>query len=352
MTGGRATHPLRSMTESANQGLRVLIPSKPEDDLRQVARLLGETLRRERAHVRRLYIHRPVESDFFIPETYTRFSEIARLEFEAESATRVQTAREMSALASKGFEVSAEVIRGTPTGEILREANLWPADLIAVRTRSLAAGDNHIGGMASALLYHATCPVLTHHAIPVEYHLRRILIPTDFSMGSRKSIEWGLAVAEISGAEPVLLHVIPPGRWPGTDHVELSAMAAEELERWRVRVGPVLPRRVMEARVLQASTPAEGILSFAQDQDADLIVMSATGSSVVRAVLLGSNTRKVVRASAWPVLVIPDANRVTAQGFLEKGKAKRRERAVEALAAGVSRWRTPAIRAEQRGGVP
>ena len=173
---GGGEEPADNMTENTNQDLQILIPSKPEDDLRQVAHLLGEMLPRERAHVRRLYIHRPIEADFFIPDTYVRLTEIAGLEFEAESATRFQTAREMWSLAEKGFDVSAEVIRGTPTEEILREAKMWPADLIAVRTRSLAAGDNHIGGMASALLYHAACPVLTHHAIPVSYRLRRILI--------------------------------------------------------------------------------------------------------------------------------------------------------------------------------
>jgi hypothetical protein len=76
------------MAESTNQELRVLLPSKPEDDLSEVGRLLNAALPRERAHVRRLYIHRPVESDFFIPETYARFTEIARLESDAENATR------------------------------------------------------------------------------------------------------------------------------------------------------------------------------------------------------------------------------------------------------------------------
>jgi nucleotide-binding universal stress UspA family protein len=325
------------MAESANRELRVLLPSKPEDDLREFGRLLNAILPRERAHVRRLYIHRPVESDFFIPETYARFTEIARLEFDAENATRVETAHEMKALAFEGFDVSAEVIRGTPTEEILREASFWLADLVAVRTRSVAARDNRIGGMASALLYHATCPVLTCHGVPQDYRLRRILIPTDFSASSRKSLDWGLALSEITGAEPVLLHVIPrSNKPPGIDHGELSALAAEELERWCARVNPALPRPIRKAIVIEASAPAEGVLSFARDEGADLIVMSATGNSVVRAVLLGANTRKVVRGSACPVLVIPASNRVTAQSFLKKSEAKRREPVAEALAAGVS----------------
>jgi nucleotide-binding universal stress UspA family protein len=259
------------------------------------------------------------------------------LEFDAENATRVETAQEMKAIASEGFEVSAEVIRGTPTEEILREASFWLADLVAVRTRSVAARDNRIGGMASALLYHATCPVLTYHAIPQNYRLRRILIPTDFSASSRKSLDWGLALAEITGAEPELLYVIPRSeKPPGIAHGELSALAEEELARWCARINPALPRPIRKARVIEASTPAEGILSFAEDESADLIVMSATGNSVVRAVLLGANTRKVVRGSTFPVLVVPASNRVTAQSFLKKTEEGRREKAAETLSAGVS----------------
>ena len=73
----------------------------------------------------------------------------------------------------------------------------------------------------------------------------------------------------------------------------------------RARLDPILPGLVNEGRVMAAETPAEGILSFARERGSDLIVLSAVGVSAVRAILLGSNTRKVVRASACPVLVIP-----------------------------------------------
>jgi nucleotide-binding universal stress UspA family protein len=178
---------------------------------------------------------------------------------------------------------------------------------------------------------------LTYHGVPQDYRIRRILIPTDFSASSRKSLDWGLALSEITGAEPVLLYVISrSGKPTGIAHEELSALAAEELERWCALVNPALPRPIRKASVMEASTPAEGILSFAAGEGADMIVMSATGSSIVRAVLLGANTRKVVRGSTCPVLVIPASNRVTAQGFLKKTEAKRREPVAEALAAGIS----------------
>ena len=329
------------MANSRNQELRILLPSLPGDDLDDAARLLEALLPARRSHVRRLYVHRPVEADFFIPDTYARFHELAQLEMDAENATRVETEHQMKALAAEGFKVSAEVIRGTPTEEILREARFWRADCVAVRTRSAAAQDRKLGGMASALLHHASCPVLTYHAIPRPYRARRILIPTDFSKPSRTSADWGLALAAITGSEPVLLHVI--ANWSnrhGIDQEELAEMAKEELERWRVRVHPVLPNPVKEAaRIVVARSAARGILSFAQEQACDLIVMSSTGISAVREVLIGSNTRKVVRWSDCPVLVIPASNRVDVEDFLKKAGERKAIGAAEAVSAGGGRPR-------------
>ncbi len=310
--------------KTSDRQLRVLLPAKPEDDLNDVSRILRALLPAPRTHVRRLYVHRPVRADFYVPQTYPRYNEITQLELDAESATRVETEREMKDLAAGGFQVSADVIRGTPTEEILREASSWKADLVGVRTRSLAAEDQRIGGMASALLYNGTCPVLTHHRIPEGYRLRRILIPTDFSEGSRQSVNWALALAALTGAEPILLHVIARrANRHGLDPGELLRIATGEVERWKARLAPIHPDLVAEARVMAAETPAEGILAFARERECDLIVLSAMGVSAVQAILLGSNTRKVVRGSASPVLVIPSSNRIAAEDFLQRAQETR-----------------------------
>ena len=236
-------------------------------------------------------------------------------------------------IAADGFRVSAEIVRGTPAEEVLREASLWRSDLVAVRTRSASARDNRVGGMASALLHHATCPVLTVPAVPEGYRLRRILIPVDFSPASRRGADWGLALAEVSGAVPVLLHIV--GRWVGPhgfDTQELVEIAREELERWRAAGSPSLAKRARETHVLPADDVADGILRFTEEGEHDLVVMASTGASAVRAILVGSNARRVVRASSKPVLVVTASNRVSVEEFLEK---QRRAERFDSLAAGV-----------------
>ncbi len=327
------------MTNPEKQELTVLLPAKPKDDLGDVSRLLKAVMPSSRTHVRRLYVHRPVRADFFISDTYARANEIAQLELDAENATRIETEHEMKLLADDGFRVSAEVVRGTPAEEILREANFSRADLVAVRTRSAAAHDRKIGGMSSALLHHAPCGILAYGKVPAGYRVRRILIPTDFSPAARQSTDWGLALAEITGAKPVFLHVI--SQWynrHGIDQDELARMAGQELKRWKSSLDPIR-RRSLESRVVTAGNPAEGILSFARERGCDLIVLSAKGNSAVEAILLGSNTRKVVREAECPVFVIPTAIRGTAEEFLEKSRGFAR---LETVSTGGNWKRRPA----------
>ena len=325
------------MSNLQNRPLRVLLPAKPTDDLAGVTRLLCATLPAARTHIRRFYVHRPIESNFFLPGTSTRLRDVPRLEFEAEIATRAETEREMEDLSDAGFEISADIVRGTPAEEILREASLWRADLVAVRTRSASASDHRVGHIASALVHHATCPVLTYQDVPSGCRLRRILLPVDFSRASRSTVPWGLALADLTGAEVVLLHVI--GRWVGPhgiDTKELMEVAREELDRWRAEAQSTA-RPTTQARVVAAETAAEGIVAAAEEGEFDLLVLSATGVSAVRAALVGSNTRQVLRTARTPVLVVPTSNLVAPEDFLARARETLPDRppVAESVAAAV-----------------
>jgi hypothetical protein len=74
--------------------------------------------------------------------------------------------------------------------------------------------------------------------------------------------------------------------------------------------------------------------SLAGEKDCDLVVMSATGASPVRALLIGANTRKVVHASRCPVLVIPVFNRVGVEDFLERARNDSRRELARLAKAG------------------
>jgi nucleotide-binding universal stress UspA family protein len=301
--------------------LKVLLPLDPEEEISDLTHLVCALLRPERTHLRRYFVHRPIGEELFLDPGYAKLPEIARLEFEAENASRVCSERGLQQLEQAGFLVSAEVVRGSPTAEVLREARLWPADLLAVRARRADARDERLGGMATALLTLATCPVLTYREVPADYRVRRILIPTDFTPASRMSSDWGFALAEDAGARVDLLHVLPEGRdHRGIESEDLVRMAAEELETWRQRAGRLFSPRAATAEVISAGLPSEGILETLRAREHDLVVLAASRISAVHALLLGSNTRRVVRWSPVPALVIPSSNRAALE-VLRRGAA-------------------------------
>ena len=307
------------MTISSDR-LRVLLPMLPDEPLDDAARLLRACFEPPRVHVRRVYVQRPLRQEVFLSSDYLGTPELARLELDAENATRVRSEKDMQPLASAGFEIAADVLGGSPRAEVLRDAILWPADLVAVRAHRGRGGKERLGQMASALLHHAPCPVLLFHDVPRTYAVRRVLLPVDFSPASRRAAEWGLALANTTGARADLLHVVDAEASSGRVPIDrLVSMAREEIAVWRKRTGS---SRVL-ADVSTAQTPADGILGYAGHREHDLIVLAASGASEVAAMLLGSTVRRVVRGTSVPILVLPTTNRVALEDFFARAGTSR-----------------------------
>lgn len=299
--------------------LAVVLPLEPEEDNEDVYRLVRAVLRPEKTRLRRIYVWRPMWSDVFLPEGAYVVPEINRAELEAELAAGDLFLRAGAPFEDLGYTVESDLLKGSPTSEVLREIERSRADLAIVRVRRDKAEDARLGGMASALLHHATCPVLLHRDVAKDYAVRRVLIATDFSQASRNSAAWGLAFAETLGAEAHLLYVVTDRKGTGlAGKTRLVELATEEIARWRGGWDPRFPRPVTDAHVISAAHPAEGVLEFAEDLAFDLVVLGATGRSAAWAVLLGSTARTVIRRSRCPVLAIPASSRVPAEAFLSK----------------------------------
>ncbi|MFC6793182.1 universal stress protein [Halobaculum halobium] len=55
---------------------------------------------------------------------------------------------------------------------------------------------------------------------------------------------------------------------------------------------------------IREGVPHEELLSYAEDQGVDLVVVGAKGRSAFQTVLLGSTTEAILRADQVPVLVV------------------------------------------------
>lgn len=143
---------------------------------------------------------------------------------------------------------------------------------------------------------------------------KHILIPTDGSELSQKAVRAGVELAKIHGASVTGIHVIPDyhlmiayeGAFdPVTEErIEQEAKARAEayLEFVKKTAGEA---GVPCASVCETSDhPYDAILKTAQEKRCDLIVMTSHGRKGLAAVLLGSETRKVLTHTTIPVLIV------------------------------------------------
>ena len=142
-----------------------------------------------------------------------------------------------------------------------------------------------------------------------------ILVATDGSALSGKAVETGAKFAKAFGAKLHILHVRPPvdkviySEGAATIYVSNDQVRKQlETEEWQLlsAAGEIAKASGVSAEteyVLNAS-PYEGILRVAKERACDLIVMASHGRRGISAMLLGSETQKVLTHSVVPVFVI------------------------------------------------
>jgi nucleotide-binding universal stress UspA family protein len=141
---------------------------------------------------------------------------------------------------------------------------------------------------------------------------KRICCPIDFSDASRAAMEVAADLARRFGAGLVLLHAYPiPGyTFPDGSVVaspkmmqDLAEQAERHLEEWRADA----ERRAGGVRVdaeKAVGEPAAEIVSFAQKQGVDLLVLGTHGRTGLEHALMGSIAERVVRRAHCPVLTV------------------------------------------------
>lgn len=139
-----------------------------------------------------------------------------------------------------------------------------------------------------------------------------ILIPTDGSEKAVIAASKAVELAKEQGAKLTAVVVIDPFPYIGLGEAsafglqaylsEAQAMATQSLDG--VRAMAEAAGVPFMAETIERSAVFEGILDAATEQGCDLIVMGSHGRSGVKALILGSETQKVLTHSGIPVLVI------------------------------------------------
>jgi nucleotide-binding universal stress UspA family protein len=141
---------------------------------------------------------------------------------------------------------------------------------------------------------------------------KHVLIPTDGSELSRMALEEGVALAKALGARVTFVTVTTPF------HVITVSpgMLTDTPERYKEHVTALASQYLDVAKNIAAAAgvacdvvhiehehPYKAIIETAQDRGCDAIQMASHGRSGISAILLGSETLKVLTHSTIPVIV-------------------------------------------------
>ena len=144
---------------------------------------------------------------------------------------------------------------------------------------------------------------------------RHILIPTDGSELAEHAVTNGLSLAKSLGAKVSVIIVEEPFDWLSVSETKAQQALGELAKHAQqvkthaasllIGVAHAAQQAGLSCDTIQVDNeqPYKAIIATAADSGCDLIVMASHGRKGVQAVLLGSETQKVLTHSRIPVLV-------------------------------------------------
>ncbi len=141
---------------------------------------------------------------------------------------------------------------------------------------------------------------------------QHIVVPTDGSALSAHAVDQALALARTLGAKVTLMTVVEPFHMFSMSPDQLVDTRDQYIQRAQEEASRSLQDASAKARfagvihetiVVENDHPYEAIIETARKQNADLIAMASHGRRGVSALVLGSETLKVLTHSLIPVLV-------------------------------------------------
>lgn len=141
---------------------------------------------------------------------------------------------------------------------------------------------------------------------------KRILVPTDGSDITAKAVEAAIGLAKVSGGRIDALCVKEP--FPYSAISEMQPTPPQEFYDAQERIAATRVEKVVaacreagvtvEGLTVEALHPWEAIIDHAKKSGCDLIVMASHGRRGMSALLLGSETQRVLIHTTLPVLVV------------------------------------------------
>ncbi|MFO7885911.1 MAG: universal stress protein [Desulfobacteraceae bacterium] len=165
-----------------------------------------------------------------------------------------------------------------------------------------------------------------------DINISNILYPTDLSENARYAFAYAVSLADMYQAKITILHVMPeeqklleinvsgyikPDKWDEIkkSHYQQTRESLIGKQRDHLLIRKVLDHfseNAFNGReldpvheiIIERGNPVREILRQSEEQHCDLVIMGSRGHSTLADVMMGSITKRVLRRSKIPVLVV------------------------------------------------
>jgi nucleotide-binding universal stress UspA family protein len=209
---------------------------------------------------------------------------------------------------------------GHTADEIARIVEEKNIDLVITATRGRSGLKRLIlGSVTERLMRTLRCPLLVVHSPDKEFiskddhevNINRILVGCDFSPDSSLAFEYGLSLAQEFESELHLAHVIESAAYQElqkTDTPIETEIQQEIHGRLIQKLQDMVPEEARNWCKPQTSLiegrSYEELVKYAEQHDIGMIVLGARGLGLVKSLLLGSTTDRVIRRAPCPILSV------------------------------------------------
>jgi nucleotide-binding universal stress UspA family protein len=222
---------------------------------------------------------------------------------------------------SSGLQISAVTIDGPAGPTLAKYVKEIGADLLVMSTHGRGGlRGAWLGSVADYVIRSLNIPVIVVRsqegmsALPRLSKIREIMVPLDGSPLAEAALAPASDIAELFGAELLLVQVV----WPvsagnllpvpfpsGYDNEIVGVQRKETQEYLDGLVNDLQERGVsVRSTVVAGHNVAEALLDMAHPQRIDLVAIATHGRGGVQRLLLGSVADKLIRGAGPPVLVV------------------------------------------------
>lgn len=250
----------------------------------------------------------PAQAQVLFPHliqgTMDRLMVVSRVASET-VATRVHT---LTGRPLDSVDVRVDV--GAPDEIIVETAEESGADLLVIGYAGSDSSGSGPGATAVRIVRHAHCPVLVVRKGPQD---GPILAASDLSDPAQGALSLAGLLSTTSGSPLVAVHVVdyspvvvvPEAFGPGIpvpvsddEHKAILKAAGEKLDESLERL------QIKADRLIEEGSPSDRIVAVADQIEARLVVIGASGGGGLKRMLLGSVAEDVLREASCSVLLV------------------------------------------------